>query len=160
ILGKIPIGADFPSNQVRNDLFVRRAETEVPLVSILESEHLLADQIPSPAFLPELRRMHGGEINLLRPGSVHLLPNQLLHFADHSKAEGEERINSSRHLTDHAAPKHEPMARHFRFGRIFLQRGTEEARKSHSGETTRRFPQSQATWGTFVYYVGGMYYDG
>ena len=56
---QLTMGTDFPACNIGYHFFVRRAETEVALVAILDLEHLRTEHIPAAAFLPEFRRLDG-----------------------------------------------------------------------------------------------------
>ena len=60
-----------------------RTQTAFPVMPIAKTEQFLAVMDPSPGLLPELRRLHHREKDLLGARAVHLLSDNLLKLTDH-----------------------------------------------------------------------------
>ena len=89
IYRKLPVGFDLVADQIGDHLLVGRPETVLPVMTIPEAEQFLAVMDPASRFLPEFRRLHHGQKDLLGSGPVHLLPDDLFDLADHPVAQGQ-----------------------------------------------------------------------
>ena len=69
---ELAIARDLAAHDVGDHLLVRRTETELALVAVLDPQQLLAVALPSPRLLPELGRLHRRHRELDRAGGVHL----------------------------------------------------------------------------------------
>ena len=132
--GKLAVRADLLPDDVRDDFLVRRPEAKIAVVPVLETEKLLAVQVPPAALPPQLGRDDDGHQDLLRPRSVHLLPDDLRDFLDHAEAEREIGVDAGGDLPDHAGAKHELVADDLGFGGRFFDGGSEEPGIPHAVE--------------------------
>ncbi len=94
-------------------------------MTILEAEKLLPVVVPSGCFFPEFSRGCDRQQQFLRAGSVHLLSNDLLDFADHAETEWKIGIDAGCYLSDQSGTQHQSVADGFRFAGIVPQRGDE-----------------------------------
>ena len=145
-LRQLAVGADLAPHDVGDDLLVRRAEAEVPIVAILDAQQFLAVLLPTPAFLPELRRADDRHQQLLGAGAVHLLAYDPLDLAHDAQSERQEIVNAAGDLAYHAGAHHQLVADDFRIGGIFLQRRDERTREAHgdSRDLTGCSPQGSS----------------
>ena len=114
---ELSVGLDLVADQVGDDLFVGGAEAALPVMAVPEPQQLLSVMGPASRFLPEFRRLHGGEKDLLGAGAVHFLADDLFELPDHPVAQREVGIHPAGELPDHAGPQHELVADHLRVGR-------------------------------------------
>ncbi len=128
---QLPVAADVLAHDVGDHFLVRRAEQEVALVAVVDLEELRAELVPAARLLPQLRGHHVRHVDLHRPRTVHFLADDRLDLAQRDEAERHPRIDAGRDLLDHARAEHELLARDFRLGGGFLQRGEIEPRNVH-----------------------------
>ncbi len=87
-LGQLSVGAQLPGDP-GEDLLVGHAEAQVGSVAVLEPEQLFADSVPAPGFLPDLRRVHGGQLELLPADAVHLIADDSFDLVSDSLSQWE-----------------------------------------------------------------------
>ncbi|OQA83239.1 MAG: hypothetical protein BWY29_00453 [Microgenomates group bacterium ADurb.Bin238] len=119
--GQLPVRGHLVFDQLGYHLFMGGAETELPVVAVLETQQFLAVNVPSPGFLPEFRGLDKGKGDLQGARPVHLLADDLLGFSHHPLGEGEEGVNPGRQLANHAGPEHQAVAHDLRLARVFPQ---------------------------------------
>ncbi|MBT9163890.1 MAG: hypothetical protein DDT24_00811 [Chloroflexi bacterium] len=82
-------------------LLVRGTKAEFTSPPVGQGEQGFAEgQIP-PGLLPHLEGLQHRQHQLLPPGGVHFLPDDLLDLPQHTPSEGQIGINARRHLVDH-----------------------------------------------------------
>src|SRR5256884_1606879 len=72
---ELPIGTDVPTNQVCDHFLMRRTETEVALMTILDPEQLLPVKIPTTGFPPKFARRRDRHEQFLASSPPHPLSN-------------------------------------------------------------------------------------
>ncbi len=126
VLRQVAVRAYFAAHEVGHHLLVRRAEAEVAVVAILDAQQLLAVVLPAPALLPELGGDHGRHQDLLRPGAVHLLADDVLDPAHGAQPERQEVVDAARDLADHAGAHQQLVADDLGVGGVLAERRREE----------------------------------
>ena len=119
-LREVAIGTELESDR-GEDLLGRHAEAKIRIAPVLEPEHLLADELPTPALLPDLAGVERGQAELLRPDPLHLLAHHTDDLLGHAKAEREERVDARHQLPHEARAHQEPMAHGLGVGRVVAQ---------------------------------------
>ena len=125
------VAAELPASDVRDDLFMGRADTEVALVAVLQAQQLGTEIAPASGLLPQLGGLHGGHQHLLGASRVHLLANDGLDLAQHAHADRQPRVETGREQANQAGPEHQPMADDLRLRRRFPHRREKRLRASH-----------------------------
>ena len=124
------------------------AEAVILVLSVAESQEFLAIMLPSPRLHPDFARLHHGQQNLLSPGSVHLLADDVFDFLHASPCQRHEGVDARRELIDVTGAQHELVTWQFGVDRRFLARKNKGLRISHerfliakswSGESARTF---------------------
>ncbi len=129
----LPVGANFPAEEIGDHFLVCRPEAEIALVPVLEPEQLLAIEVPASGFSPQLRRRGDGHEQFLRSRPIHLFANDAFDFTEHSQAQREIGVDSGRDLPDQAGAQHEAMADRFSLAWIFSQCGDKGFGNAHVG---------------------------
>ena len=80
------IAADLAAGQIGNDFFVGRADTELPVMTVMKAKQFRAILVPTTRFLPQFRRLHRRHEHLLGSCAVHFLSNDGFDIAQHSQA--------------------------------------------------------------------------
>src|SRR6185436_10076823 len=119
---QLPVAADVLACDVGDDFLMRRAEAEVALVTILDPEHLWAEFVPTPAFLPQLGRLHRRHDQLDRAAAIHLFAHDALDLTQYSQYERHPGVQSAAELPDQAGAQHELVADELSLGGGFFQR--------------------------------------
>ena len=113
--------------QFSEDLLMGHTHRQVAALAIDETEHFLSHEIPASGFLPQRRRMHGWQQELLTADGVHLLADDVLHFGEHSPTEWQQRVVTGVELADEPATDQQPVAGGFCIGGCVAQ-GWSDAR--------------------------------
>ncbi len=119
----LPIGTNFPPEEIGDDFFMRRPQAEIALVPVFESEQFLAVEIPAAGFSPEFCGRGHGHQQFLRSGAVHFFANDVFNLAKDPQPEREIGVDACRDLSNHAGAQHEAMADRFSLARGFSQCG-------------------------------------
>src|SRR6266404_1165194 len=106
-------------------------ETHVPVVSILEPEHLGADGVPAAAVAPDLGGVQDGHGHLLPADGVHLLADDPVHAVEHALAERQPDVDAGRELPDETGAQHQLVAARLRVRGVLPQGGHERLRQPH-----------------------------
>ena len=69
---------------------------------------------------PEVERLHRRHVQFDRPGSIHLLADDVLDFSEDTVADRQIGIRPSRDLADETSPQHKLMGGDHRIGGRFL----------------------------------------
>ena len=113
---QLSVALEFAAGEVGDDLFVRRADDEVALVPVLQSQQLRPVLLPTARFLPELGRLDGGHEHLERAGAVHLLADDLLDLAQRAQTERRPGVDAGGEAADEPRSQHELVADDLGFG--------------------------------------------
>src|SRR6266511_5261290 len=129
-LRQVTVGADLLGGKPGHDLLVGNAETHVPLVAVLEAEHL-RDPLPATRLLPDLGGVEHRHRDLLAADPVHLLANDGVDLLENPLAKGQVDVDAGGELTDQAGAQHELVTDGGGVGGIVPERGDERARPAH-----------------------------
>ena len=97
---QLAITFNLTPHDVGNHFLVGWAKTKIPIVTILNLQHLRAELRPTPRFLPQLRRLHGGHQQLYGAARVHLLAHHVFDLAQHAQTEWHPTIQTRTELLD------------------------------------------------------------
>src|SRR5213593_4631622 len=89
---------------------MRRTETEVALMTILDPEQLLPVKIPTTGFPPEFGRRRDRHEQFLGSSAVHLLSNNASALSNHADPERELGLAPRRNLANKTGSQQEAMA--------------------------------------------------
>ena len=104
------------------------AQTHLGPATVFELKHLAAHLGPTPAALPDLTRMQGGQAEFLGTDPVHLLADNSLDLVQNTMAQGKQRIDPRHELTHETRAHQEFMALRLSIGRVVTQGGNEGLR--------------------------------
>ena len=107
---------DLPDD-VGHHFFVRGAQAEVRALAVLEPQELAAVELPAPALLPQLARLHGGHQQLLAAVLLQFFAHDRLELADAAQRQRQVVVDAGGHFLDHAGTHHELLADHVRIAR-------------------------------------------
>ena len=82
------IAADLAPGDIGNDLFMCRSETELALVTVMETQQFRAILFPATGFLPQFGRLYRRHQQFQCTGAFHLFAHNGLDLAQHPQAEG------------------------------------------------------------------------
>ena len=117
--------------ELRDHLFVGRAERHPAFAPVGELEEHVAHHLLASGLLPQLDRLDHGEVDLLGAGGVHLLADDVLDLALDAPAEREVRVDAGHELIDEAATEQQGVAGRLGIAGCFTQGVSEAARHSH-----------------------------
>src|SRR5579859_3426390 len=120
-LRQLAVGLEL-GGQVGDDLLVGHAEGQVGAAPVLEPEHLVTHQLPAPAELPQLGRVHDRHHDLLGPDPVHLLADDRHDLEPDPLAERQHRVVPGHQRADEAGPEQQAVAGCARVCRVVAQR--------------------------------------
>ena len=135
-----PVALQLAARELRDHLFRRRLDDEVPLMTILKAQQLRTVLLPAARFLPELRRLHDRHRQFHRAGAVHLLAHDRFHLAQHAQAERQPGVDAGGEPADEARAQHQPVARDLGLGGHFLLRRDEKLGSFHAPATALSMP--------------------
>ena len=119
----MPVALDFAARDIADHFLVCRAEAEIALVAVLDTQQFRAILFPARGFLPQLRWLHRRHQQFDGAAAVHFLADDVFNFAQHAQAERHPGVDAAGQAFDQAGPQHELVADDFGFGRSFLQSG-------------------------------------
>jgi hypothetical protein len=134
---QLAVAANLAARHIGDDLLVRRAHAEVPVVAVLDPQQLGAVLLPTPGLLPQLGRLHRGHEHLEGAGAVHLLAHDGLDLAHNAQAERHPGIDPSGQPADHSRADHQLVADQFRVGGSFLEGCEKVSGSAHSAEPSQ-----------------------
>ncbi len=103
--GQVAVAPDILADQLGNNLFVGRPETQVAVSTVAQGKQPLTEGLVSPSFLPQLQRLEDGHHQLLPPGRVHLLPDDILYLFECPPGQGQVGVHAGGYLSYHAGPQ-------------------------------------------------------
>src|SRR2546427_8248726 len=106
-------------------------QAHVPVVAVLEPEHLGADGVPAAGVAPDLRGMQDGHGHLLPADRVHLLADDGVDAIEYTLAEGQPDIDARGELTHEPRAEHQLVADRLRVRGILAQGGDDRRRQPH-----------------------------
>ena len=130
-LRQLAVAADRLAQQVGDQQLVGGAVDQVPVVPVLEAQHLRAVGVVAPGGAPQVGGLQRGHQQFLRADAVLLFPHHLRDVAQHAPACRKPRVDARRHLTHQPGPQHEPMRGDLRFRRDLLDGGQQGAGQAH-----------------------------
>ena len=80
--GQLLVTSQFPSCDIGDDFLVRRAEAEIPLVTVLHAQEKRSVMVPAARFLPQFGGLDGGHQKLKGACSIHFLANDFLNLSN------------------------------------------------------------------------------
>ena len=134
-LRQVLVGPDRGTDDLGDHLLVGGAVEHLPLMSVLDAQHLLAVIVVTAALPPQVGQLERGHEQLHRPGAIHLLADDLLDLLQNAKAQRQPGIDPCGLLADHAGPQHEPVRDDLRLRGVFLQDGQKKARQAHEADS-------------------------
>src|SRR5882724_7756221 len=126
-LRKLLIAAQLFAGNLRHDLFMGHTQAQVASATVLETEHVVAHDLPAAARLPEFARMQRRKKKFL-PDLVHLIANNINDAQDRALAQKQVGIETCRELANVTAADQEFMAGDFSVGRGLTQSGDKQLR--------------------------------
>ena len=130
--GKLTPALDFLTRDVGDDLFRRRLDHEVAVVTVLDAQKLGTILLPTARFLPELRRLHDRHQEFHRARRVHFFADDRFDLADGAQPHRHVGVDAGGKLLDHAGADHVLLTHDVGIGRRFLERGKEKGTGAHS----------------------------
>ena len=91
---KVAVAVDIRLDHVGQKLFMRGREHKRAIPAIMQSEEFIAHRLASTGLLPEFERLQRGHHYFLSTGSVNLLADNLLNFAEGAKRKRHVTINA------------------------------------------------------------------
>ena len=110
-----------------------RRVAELALGAVLDAQHHRPVEVPAPRLLPQLGRLHRRHQQLERPGTVHLLADDVLDLAQHPEADRQPGVEAGGQAADQAGPQHQLVAHDLGVGRYVAQGVDRVAGESHRG---------------------------
>ena len=135
---QLAVALDLAPRHVGDDFLVGRAEAELALVAVLDFQHLRAEHVPAPGFLPQFGGDHGRHQQLDGAAPVHFLAHDVFHLAQHFQAQRHPAVKAAAQALDQAGAQHQLVADQFGFGGCFLEGGEKKLGYAH-GISSNRF---------------------
>ena len=132
VQGQLLVTAQFPADEVRDDLFVGWANAEGALVPVLHAQKLGAVVPPAATLFPQLRGLHRRHQYLSGATVVHLIPNQRFDFSQYAKSRGQPGIDAGGDAANEAGAKHETVGDDFRVRGHLFERAQKQGGRFHS----------------------------
>ena len=129
--GQLLVRVDLRGGVEREHLLGGRPEHVPAPVPVLEPEHGLAVIHVPPGLLPQFHRLEARHDDLLRPGPVHLLADDVDDLLERPPPQRQIRIRAAGDLADQARPDHQLMTGDLRLGGHFLHRRDQHLAVSH-----------------------------
>ena len=98
---------------------------------VLQCEDQLAIGVPTTGLLPGFGRKDDRHADLLRPGSVHLLPNDLLDPVHHAKTHRKGGVDAGRDLPYESAAQEKAVGGDLGLRRVLAQGAAEQGSQMH-----------------------------
>ena len=105
---------------------MRRAKTEITLVTVLNLEHLRTKHRPAASFFPQLFWLYGWHQQFQRARFVHFIPHNVFNLAQHTQAQRHPAIQATTELFDQPGTHHEFMTDEFSVRWSFFLGGNEK----------------------------------
>ena len=115
-LRKLAIGLDDGAREVGDGLLVRHRQHHRMLGAILEPREVAADGVVAPRLLPELRRLHDRQQDLLPADAVHLLADDGLDVVDGANGERGQTVDAAGDAARQPCAQDELVARQLGLG--------------------------------------------
>ena len=136
-------------HEQREHLLVGRREEEVVAPPVDQPEHVVAVVVPAARGVVRLAREQGGEVDLLEPGPVHLLADDVLDVAVDEPAERQPGEPAGGRPPDVPGAHEQTVAGNLGVGRVLAQRSQEQRRHpehpAHATARSRRASRLPAT---------------
>ena len=107
---EVPVRLHDVPGDVPDHLLVRHRQHHVAAHAVGEARHLVADLVPAPRLLPQVRGVHHRHRHLRAADRVHLLAHEVLELSSGPLAEGEEGEDAGPELVDEARAEEEGVA--------------------------------------------------
>ena len=114
------LSMELASRKISYDFLVRRADDEVPVMTVLEAQQFRPIVLPAAGFLPQLSRLNRRHQELERAGAVHFLADDILDLAHTTQAYGRPGIDARGQSTDQAGAQHQAVALNLSLAGVFL----------------------------------------
>ena len=124
--GELLVARNHIAHKVRHRFFVSHGEYHAVLVPVFKTEQLFADGGIASGFIPEIRRLHDGQIDFDSSDGVHFLADQVFNFFENPKAHRKVTVNARGKGLDIAAPHQKDVAWHCGIARRFAEGGVKE----------------------------------
>jgi len=120
------------AGDLRDDFLVRHGENHVAPASVLEAGHRVVDLVPPSCRLPQLRRMHDRQADLLAADGVQLFAEDPGDLEKRSLGQREVGEDAGRELA-HVAGAHQELVRgDLRVARRLPERRSEQVGDPHA----------------------------
>ena len=150
ILRELPVGIQFVGCERGDDLFVGGPEDPLLAGGIPHLEQHPGGRLIAPRLLPNVDGLQGGHEHLDAAGPVHFFADNLLDLAQHLQAQRQERVQTTRQLSNQPCTQQELMGYDFCIRGGFLEGRNERLRPKHGkvcggggsgGQWERKRPQ-------------------
>ena len=131
VTGQLPVTVYFPAKDIGNYFLVRRPETEIAFMPVLDAQQFRAHLFPAFGFLPQLGGLHDWHRYFLSATRVQFFPCDRLDFANNTQPQRQPGIEPGGDRAHQAGAQHQPVARNFSLSRVFLERGYEQPTLPH-----------------------------
>src|SRR5439155_24455082 len=136
---EVLVAGELAGDERGHDLLLGGTETQLAAMAILELEHQVAVDLPSPRDLPRIGRDDDGHPDLLRASCVDLAADDGFDLPQSAPPQWEPGVDACRQLPDVAGAQQEPMRGNLGFRGRLAQRSGEELRHPHvASQDTRR----------------------
>ena len=120
---QLAVALDFLAHKVGDHFFVRRADDEIALVAILETQQFGTVLLATARFLPELKGLHGRHQHFQGAGAVHFVAHDRFNLAQGAQAQRCPGVDARGQAADQPGAQHQLLADDFGVGRGFFERG-------------------------------------
>ena len=127
------VGLHAVAEDLGDQLLIGRAVEHLALMPVADAQHLLAIDLVTAAFAPDLRRLDGRHEEFKRARAVLLLAHDSLDLAQDPVAKGQPGIDAGARLPDEAGAQHQLVGDDLGFLRVIAQQGQEVAAEAHEG---------------------------
>ena len=130
----LTMAAEMPGHQVRDDFFMRRAESEVNIpiaTSDIEVDQHISERFFPPCPLEQVNRLQRRHQNFQRPGRIHFLSHDRLGLFQGTNPQRQVGVGTRHQLANKTGTQHQLMTGNFCIRRDFFHRRDKCLRPAH-----------------------------